>query len=58
MEAFFGMLFKTALKQYIGGVFLNVKWEEGTKEEFQKNVLIENQQDIIYSLASEREKQN
>lgn len=42
----------------MGGIFLNVKQEEGTKEEFQKNVLIENQHDIIYSLASEREKQN
>lgn len=35
-----------------------MKREEETKEEFQKNVLIENQHDIIYSLVSETEKQN
>lgn len=42
----------------MGDVFHNVKWEEGTREEFEKNALMENQQDVIYSEASKTEKQN
>lgn len=39
-------------------VFHNVKWEEGTKEEFESNALMGKQQDVIYSQASKTEKQN